>query len=186
MYRPTLADFTHKITLSKSRKDVFKALIRCKRIKDKDSDLGVYDTTDKIYNPQKVCGFTCQLEPGVLEQTPGLLDALTIDLDMLRCLLPPKALMQLQISTPLWINTSMRYGPVGSPADNSMCFHPTDGQVSGIDITHTFGTFFILILYSICAKTIEIMMHYMQILTNLMRTLLHFKEMALQHGNETG
>ena len=136
MYRPALADYRHKITLSKPRKDTFKAHIRCRAMKDKDE--GVYDTSDKIYNPEKVCGFTCFLEPGVLEQTPGLLDALTIDLEMLRCLLPPKALMQLQISTPLWINIDIKYGPIGSPVDNSMCFHPTDGQVSKVNDTHIF------------------------------------------------
>ena len=139
LYRPTLADYRHKITLSKSRND-FKCHIRCKKIKDKDADLGVHDSSEKIYLPQKVCGFTCNMEPGVCEQTPGLLDALTIDLEMLRCLLPTKALMQLQVSTPLWINTSLKYGPVGSPVDNSMCFHPSDGQVSKINIVQTFDT----------------------------------------------
>ena len=43
--------------------------------------------------------------------------------------LPPKALKQLQESTPLWINKSLTYGPKDSPIiARHACFHPHDGQ----------------------------------------------------------
>ena len=91
---------------------------------------GVIDTSNKIYIPRKISGFTCYLEPGVLEKTKNLLETLEEDLDMLNCLLPCKACQLLQNSTPIWINTSITYGDVDSPVKaDSMCFHPTDGKV---------------------------------------------------------
>lgn len=129
VYRPTLADFRHKITLSKCRTNRYKAHVVCKRIKEKSSTFEVVDSTKKLYVPLDVCGFTCHTEPGVFEKTSGLLEALTADLEMMRCLLPNKAFKTLQKSTPLWINIKMKYGPIDSPIDDSMCFHPTDGHV---------------------------------------------------------
>jgi hypothetical protein len=135
VYRPTLADFRHRVTLSKCRRNGYKAHINCKRIKEKCSTFEVVDSTNKLYVPRDVCGFTCHTEPGVFEKTSGLMEALTADLEMMRCLLPNKAFKTLQKSTPLWINIKMKYGPPDSPIDDSMCFHPTDGQVRECDST---------------------------------------------------
>ena len=144
VYRPTLADFRHKITISKSRRNECRAHITCKKIKKKSSS-GVIDTSKKVYIPRRICGFLCHLEPGVLEKTKNLLEALTEDFEMLRCLLPQKACELLQHGTPVWINKSLTYGDADEPiVADSMCFHPHKGQVifSFFPVFFRFSPFF--------------------------------------------
>lgn len=91
---------------------------------------GVVDTSMKIYIPRKISGFLCYCEPDVLEKTKNLLEILTEDLNMLKCVLPDKACHLLQNSTPIWINTNITYGDLDDPIKaTTMCFHPTDGKV---------------------------------------------------------
>lgn len=130
VYRPTLQNFRHKISLTKNKRDEFQARIICKKTNDERGKNNVTDTSNKFYAKRDLCGFTCNFEPGVFEKTNGLQEALTEDLEALCCLLPEKALKLLQKSTPLWINISIKFGPVDSRIDESMCFHPSDGQVS--------------------------------------------------------
>lgn len=134
VYRPTLSSFRHKISLTKNRRDEFQARIFCKKTNDEKCISKVTDTSDKFYAMRDLCGFTCNAEPGVFEKTAGLLEALTEDLEALRCLLPERALKLLQKSTPLWINISIKFGPVDGRVDESMCFHPSNGQVSSMRV----------------------------------------------------
>lgn len=115
--------------MTKSRRNEFKAHITCRKIKIDEGGGRITDTSSKVYTPRNICGFVCNVEPGVFEKTPGFLGSLTEDLEMLCCLLPEKALKKLQQDTPLWININIKFGPFEDPIDNSMCFHPSDGQV---------------------------------------------------------
>jgi hypothetical protein len=90
----------------------------------------VIDTSKKEYIRHDISGFICYCEPGVFEEVSTLLEILTLDLEMLRKLLPPHSCQLLQQSTPIWIDKKITFGTVDSPCvGKTMCFHPKDGQV---------------------------------------------------------
>jgi hypothetical protein len=83
--------------------------------------VAVIDTSKKVYVPEVICGFTCHCEPGVFECTKNFKETLTEDLEAMSKLLPSSACYLLRRDTPLWINTSIIFGPVNKPVNGKIC-----------------------------------------------------------------
>jgi hypothetical protein len=126
LYRPKLANFRHTIKLTKSKKFHCHAHISCKKLAISD----VIDISKKEYIRQDISGFICYCEQGVFEDVSTFKEILTLDLEMLKKLLPLHSCQLLQQSTPIWINKEITFGTVDSPVvGSSICFHSIDGKV---------------------------------------------------------
>lgn len=126
LYRPKLANVKHIIKLTKSRKNCFQADISCSKLKISE----IIDTSKKEYIKKDISGFICYCEPGVFEDVSTLSETLTLDLEMLKRLVPTNIYHLLQRSTPIWINKEITFGTVDNPTVGStMCFHSKNGQV---------------------------------------------------------
>ena len=83
------------------------------------------NTVNKQYDNLTLGGWPCRVEPNVFSSSCKLRNRIESDLRAASSRLPPHACQKLQLSTPVWINKSLSYGPKVAPIQEAnMCFHP--------------------------------------------------------------
>eukprot|EP00804_Cyclotella_cryptica_P009641 CCRYP_011194-RC/>CCRYP_011194-RC protein AED:0.41 eAED:0.41 QI:0/-1/0/1/-1/0/1/0/288 len=83
------------------------------------------NTVNKHYDNVTLGGWPCRVEPNAFSSSCKLRNRIESDLRAASSHLPPRARQKLQLSTPIWINKSLSYGPKVAPIqDANMCFHP--------------------------------------------------------------
>lgn len=83
------------------------------------------NTVNKHYDNLTLGGWPCRIEPSVFSSSCKLRNRIESDIRAASSHLPRHACEKLQLSTPIWINKSLSYGPKVAPIQEAnMCFHP--------------------------------------------------------------
>jgi hypothetical protein len=84
-----------------------------------------WDTSTKVYELKLLGGWPCYLEPNWHCDDPELQSRLEQDLRHAGKTLPPHAVEYLRRNCPIWVNSTIKYGPKACPVKGvGCCYHP--------------------------------------------------------------